>query len=1254
MKCSNEVMLEMYEDTQDISMMERVLKKVEDAKRLNELVRKARVNGYYTVPSAKISPYLDYGKDLVGKSLMLESTSNNTAEFVRVTSTEMIGPKKVSINDGQYEVNLNDNMTVDGNYYVSVSDTLGSAKGKVEGTKLTEITGTVVQSLDELVEMTVKEDGAALKPELKEYLQNIFDTYKDILQESGKDVNLDVEFFRALDEAEGSIGQADPKKGKISLLFGSTDNRTNTEILAEELQHVLINRAIKTNPTIAYKIDQLRTAMAKELNKEGKGYEVFLNNKEKPTEDEINIAKEKWEYAFENQTHPADEFLAHATTNEKLITALMGVETSENLELFSKIEDKGRIWAKIWNQIVTMINTIYSRNKFNQKNAHEYAVELMVKLLEVEHRVERQEDKSRYQKILDVISKGDDKIASYTEQIDTEHRTHEEYTKSKTAKVKNIISSMWKIRGLAKARSFILQNNLFNSVSKNLKNEDVAKFYEMFRHSKEFVEKEVVAVRRRTAKMIDETFGLGKLNKSQKAATKRVIVDSDAKSLGNSKEIMEYLKDPSKVQEEINELTEPFGKSVIKAIDDLAELMVYNKTTNANLYTNASQIAYYMVNNATEKTIANIDRAITLRAMQKLSDGDKELALNAIGSNPSGFDSTMELLRTEEAEILEKAYKGEKMYQMKGAKQESFRKEKKRYLVDKQEMLGLVKAKMHNLGKHEELSALAGKDIYVVIGDSLDTKYSEGLLKVVQLTNEGDSLKYTLMKLTDMSEEDAKVRVEMLAKRKGTEQTTLVPERTIAGEIYDYRLRISHEEKVKYMDMDTDIITTVASTVSNLTHKQEAMLNNYASLNYLRRFHEMYQGSDEFKFVEIGPESKGKHKEYWDMVPHYLKRVIENSGKPLMVTESMLIDYFGYHDVSAINMPWVRDSKKRQLVVKKLENIMMEFARYFKLMIVVFTWATVKANNLSNAMVVLTHTKTFKNPLAYANKYRQVWGMMNTYQKNRKEYIDLELKKKALDKDQKEEIAAIDKKIAALDAKMKINPVHPIIEDGQYSVIFEDINTSYFDREGIVEGKINEVIKKAEDKKGRNLLKGLVDVVYLRKDTAIHDSIMKATTYSDVISKVILLIDAQEAAAKMKRDGRSNKEIGSTLYGVREESIKKFLEDGVVPQGWLNHVDGLFVNYGYLDNRYVKYANDVDILRFTKYFFRVFPAMAKLLATKAVSFGVLETIQRVTPGRIETPMDQYFSPFNSLWNRLGVGRDDSNFFETIMGGPLLK
>ena len=1233
----------------DISQIERIMNTAEYKRAMQKNIMRAKHTQSYTAPSQRVEPYIGNTDKLIGQRLMFEQTNNGKAYFVKVKNAKIIAPKTVSINDGEYKIKLDQGITTDGLHYVTVDkNILGSAKTRIiNEPKVNEISGTVVSNVDQIVSKVMAKDGDKLDPSFKEYLHNIFSTYKEILLETGKDVPVDVEFYKALDAETNAYGDANPDNGKIRLLLGNTKYRTHTEILAEELQHVLISKAIKNNDELRYDIEQFKDAMIEEFTKKYKGepYKIFLEDVENPTTDDINNAKKAWEYAFENTEYPVDEFLAHATTNKAMIKALMGVKSVENIEFMSSVEEvdadgKPRKWAKIWNTIVKTLNQIYSQFKTNSKNSHEYAVTLLNKLLEVEYRSRKEEDKSRYEKILDTIGRADKKINKITKILETEQKSYQDMIENtKQGAVKQFIDKIWRMRALAETRSFILRNNLFSSLSRNMSNPDIAKFYEQFKQSKEFVEKEVHAVRQRTTKMLGETKGLGKIDIGLREAAKRVLIDADAKVLGDSAEIAKYLEDPKKVDAELAKLTAKFNNRIIIDIDNSAELLIHNTSNSANVFTNATQIVYARIANSTKNDIENIDRAITLRALQKLSENDKALALEALKSNPEGFDFAMNLVKEEQEQILQKAYKGNKIYAMKGAKQEYYRSDKKRYLVNEEDMQQLAKAKIHNLGKNEELSALLGQPIYEMVGDSLDTRYSEGLLKVVQLSNEGQSLKYVMQTLGDLDETEIKVKLELLRKSQGSAKTTLVPERSRTGEIYDYRIRVAHEHKTAYMDLDNDIITTVASTVSNLTHKQEAMLSNYASLNYLYRFHEMYADNSDFTFVEIGPKSKGKLKEYWDILPQYLKNEINNKSKPLMVAESMLVDYFGYHDASIINAPWIKNHKKRQLIAKKIANIVMELIRNWKLRIVVFTRSTVVNNIISNMMIALSYT-SFKSPLTYISKYRKVWGMMNDYQKLRKQRIDLDLGRKAGK-------TGLDRKIKALDARMAANPVHSVIEDGQYSVIFEDLNTAYFDNEGIIEGKINEMLKKAEGKNGKNILKTLADVVYIRKDNAMHNSIMKLTTYSDVINKVIILMDAKEQAHKLKNEGKSNEVIGEYLFGASKDAIGRFMRDGTTPQAWLNRVDSLHVNYGYLDNKYIKYANDMGGLVFTKYFFRILPAMAKFIAEKGLTVALTETAQELTHIDIDTPLDQYFNPFDTMMRKASLYTHPKDIFDTL-------
>jgi hypothetical protein len=147
-------------------------------------------------------------------------------------------------------------------------------------------------------------------------------------------------------------------------------------------------------------------------------------------------------------------------------------------------------------------------------------------------------------------------------------------------------------------------------------------------------------------------------------------------------------------------------------------------------------------------------------------------------------------------------------------------------------------------------------------------------------------------------------------------------------------------------------------------------------------------------------------------------------------------------------------------------------------------------------------------------------------------------------------------------------------------------------------------------------------------------------------------MDAKEQVVELRNRGVENKVIGGMLYDATEAEVEKLLKSGKMPRTWLNYVDGLHVNYGYLDNKYIKYANDMGALVFTKYFFRILPAMARMVATKGLTVAMTEAAQKVTGIDVETPLDQFFDPFNRLLHKASLYTRPGNLFETITEGPI--
>ena len=1214
MVCPNKE-TEFINEANDVDRIYRAYEYENERAHAEYIAMQARRNkGRYAVPSKRISPYIDKSEGLVGKRLLLEEMDGARAEEVTVRVAEPVGNSLVRINN-RYTIDMGQARTTDGMYMVEVMGSEAAKDSNVE--RLEDVAGTVLADMDTLIEKTKAMDEGVVDVEHIKYLDMIFKGYRDTLLEAGKDIDVTAELLRDLDNKNNTRGTVDPKTGKMRLILGNQRLNGATEVLAHELQHMLIRETMKGNKNLTTAVLKLRDGLSKTMT-----YEVFLDNPESATDEDKKAAEARFAYVFENKDGgvAADEFLAYATTNKQLLKAMGERGIPDTLDLISPVKDIGTKtfsgkMRTLWNNIVKMINKIYRAKLANGGSSREYALDLLDKALELQYRNKEAREKSTYQKVIEKIANADARLAEYTVGIKKETKSYSEAMESKeNDKMAKVMKKLWRIKGLARVRSFVLQNNIFSSLSRDMSNPDVAKFYQMFRHAKAFVENAVAPMKQATIDVLVKEYGFGneKMSVESRRATKRVIIDTDAGILGDSKDILEYLEDEGKIDSELDEFANKYSEEMVKAVNDLGEMLVTNKMVARNGYANAAQINWDLGRANDKDMEADIDRAATLVALKKSGAANKRLAIEALKSNPNGIDFVISLKKNDEAELLDKAYNNDSMYAIKGAKQEKYMGDKKHYIVEADEVAELAKAKMVNLGKHEELSRMMKKDVYVMVGESLDVAYTEGLMTTVQLRNEGDSLRRLLVEMNDMTEEEAEALIAGYADETNIDVgEALIPERSGIGKIYDYRVRMPHEVKSSYMEVEDDIVYTIAETTANLTHKQEAMLNNRASLIQLNSFYEKYKNSNDFKFIEISEKSTGKFKEYWDLIPFYMKRDIKKgmNGK-LMVEEGMLIDFFGYSDVSFINAPLVKNSKRRQLAAKKVEKVIEEIAKNWKHSVVAKTFSTVKGNMMSNMVVALQHTED-KNPVSYLKRFQGHWADMNDYKKLQNELLNIRIKGDAGE-------AVDSKRVDAIKVRMENNPMHNIIQDGQYTHIMEDINQDWFKDKGIIEERLDKIIDKATTKNGNNALKDLIDTLYIRKDSAMYDSTMKMTMYADAINKKIIEEDMAKSNPEMTEQER------------------------------LNYVDQLHVNYGYLDNRWIKKANDLLVFTFTKYFFRVFPAMIRMLGRKGVSVFLTESAQGVSGIDAETPWDQFYNPFTSLLRKISAWEDPMNVFGMIV------
>ena len=413
--------------------------------------------------------------------------------------------------------------------------------------------------------------------------------------------------------------------------------------------------------------------------------------------------------------------------------------------------------------------------------------------------------------------------------------------------------------------------------------------------------------------------------------------------------------------------------------------------------------------------------------------------------------------------------------------------------------------------------------------------------------------------------------------------------------------------------MDNDLVHTVSHTVANLTHKDEAILSNRAAIGHLVKFYEKYKNDSGMKFIKIDKTSEGKEKLYWDIMPGYLKKELKRltGNEELMIEQSMMVDFFGYRDASLAN---VTKNKRWQIAIRKMESVLREVTQIWKKDIVTKRGSTVFGNLTSNMLVTLQHTEN-KDPIEYAKQFERVWTYINQYQKDARDLQRLKVLKSAGE-------TIKDSRIESLKSSMKDSPIHTLMEDGQYSTILEDIDTGLYDEKGLISAKLKEIMSKIKNPDRRNAVKNIMNEMYLDNESKLYQKILKLTQYGDMISRVIVHEDNMKHKKMTERES-------------------------------LRYVDGLFVNYAYLDNKYIKYANDLGFTVFTKFFFRTMPALLKMAAKKPVTMFLTESSKKITGVNIEHPIDQIYHPINTMSRKLMLWDEPANVLDTIMMPSIL-
>ena len=1091
------------------------------------------------------------------------------------------------------------------------------------GTQRSVNTINLTDDLYAMVEESINEEytnGTITEDWYLEGLEKTLMTYMNTLKELGVDKSVEITEF---DSDEGNMrGTADPVNSKIAIVnTGNKDFFNKTEVLLHEPQHILIHNVIKNNRKLQKKIKVIRESAYKALNKDGKGYEIFLYDKAHPTSEQVNIAKKLFSYAFQHDDgSPESEFMAYATTNKYVMRALRGVKIEEKLFNLLTVEEKfsksGRRVKTIYdfiNSLIDMINKIYAQIKFGAlnedgttSNTQEIAHQLMSKLvhefaIQEKKKTEPEPNPTVMSKIFSMEKKFKDKILRYKgDEFDNIDPANMKLTSLNEQK--GWLYALSEAKLFSAAKHFFLVNNLFASTFRDTTNEKVAWFYDMFNQSKKNVEADIVKLKSATIKGIRDNVGMKDVDVNLRKSLKRVLLDTDYRSIDKDVSVVaELLADESMLDSEIEKAKKGLNTKAIRHSEVLGKKIATGNNEYLNSYMNSHEIYYAFYTNLKADTMkdtkAKIDKLASLYALKNSGVEDKALALEALTNNKDIVQNAMNIHYLHVDVLKESLYYGDDKFMEKVQKQESFEEFMTYKVVSAKNLKALPKG-YKSIGKNELMSEVTGMEFYNVIGANIEPTYNQGGLSVMQLNQEGLSLRSTLMD-SDIEEGQIDLIMERLTTNNSTltnkDNSNFNPVRSTKGnKIRDYRIRLSQAEKEEYMGINNDITETIANSVANFSHKEASVRNNMGFVDALRANEMTYRSDNPKEYILLratNAEEKKAGKEYkyadkWAVIPSYTKEYIsETTGEnELWVHRELLQDFIGNKDFSITEIPIFKKFKTVSNMTRKLEMMIQEVVARNKKIIVLFTGSVIGGNLASNAATVMEETHW--NPKVYTEKFAGYWEDINQYHKDMDELTTLI----SIDSNDKD-------RMSELEANLKSNPVHVFADDGQLFTIIEDIDAS----EHVSSGLGATFIRKMTAKLPKPL-QAIQKQLYLDDRTLTFKAIQKLTVNADLISK--LMIHEFNMENKLMTERQS-----------------------------LRYTDQKFINYSHLDNRFIKYVNDIGAFVFTKFLFRTLPGLLKHIIKNPLTMGLFEGGKRLTGIDIGTPIDGYLNPIDSLFNR---------------------
>ena len=434
----------------------------------------------------------------------------------------------------------------------------------------------------------------------------------------------------------------------------------------------------------------------------------------------------------------------------------------------------------------------------------------------------------------------------------------------------------------------------------------------------------------------------------------------------------------------------------------------------------------------------------------------------------------------------------------------------------------------------------------------------------------------------------------------------LIPTTNNKGKIVSYRYMMTEQNKDSILEKSNDFAVILGKMAGNIVDKRESKDINRRILqetydDFIENFNK-----DSGSFVEIGPRvTDPRLKEIYDMMPEDMKFDMKNiwNKDTITVREELIDMLFGFRKMSftdkylkwATKHPWGQAANLER-ILKISGSIWKEVISAGKDWIVIKSGVVLRDNIISNNMLLLVKGVPIKDVLTHQGK---ALSALNEYQKKleKRDKFTLELRDNpnlsaAVKKSIKEEITQ-------LTSDINTNPIKDLVDEGIFQSIIEDIAPEgEFSHKRKILDKIGPVV----DKHIPDTVTEVFKQIAMTQDTFIYKKLLQATQYSDFIARYALY-----------QHLTINKNI------PKEKAIVEIVDT--------------FINYDIPTSPELQWLNDMGILMFTKFLFRIQRVILRTFIDNPINAMALQVIQDATINVADIPESSLFvSSIGARWN----------------------